>query len=122
LQPRIGFIITTPRSATKLEAPVKEIVDDMPWATESLGKINQMALSGDLLKGFDLVPKIESAAFNKEKQKLQMDHLMAIARHEQGIVLQPLIYDDPAFNRWTARELIVVKLMTKILNQLHQII
>ena len=29
-----------------------------------------------------------------------MDNLLAIADHEQGIILQPLIYEDPDFVRW----------------------
>lgn len=99
-----GMVCRDRRSATSLEEPVKEIVDGMPWSAESLGKINQLALSGDLKAGFDLVPQIEATVEDEKKQNFQLDHLMAIARHEQGAVLQPLIYDDPAFSRWTARE------------------
>lgn len=29
-----------------------------------------------------------------------MEHLLAIADHEQGVILQPLIYDDPDFAFW----------------------
>ena len=97
-----GMICKTQRSAASLEAPVKEIVDNMPWSAESLAKINQMSLSEDLLEGFKYIPQIENEFDDTNRQKLQMEHLMAIARHEQGAVLQPLIYEDPAFSRWTA--------------------
>lgn len=99
-----GMACVHKRSASSLEGPVKEVVDDMPWSAESLGKINQMAISGDLLKGFSYVPQIEAAVENEMKQPLQMKHLLAIADHEQGVVLQPLIYDDPDFSNWAARQ------------------
>lgn len=97
-----GMVCKDQRSATRLVNEVKSIVDDMPWSAESLGKISQMALSGDLKEAFDLVPQIEASGDDIQKQRLQMDHLMAVARHEQGAVLQPLIYEDPAFSGWTS--------------------
>lgn len=97
-----GMVCRDQRSATALVNEVKAIVDDMPWSAESLGKINQMAVSGDLKTAFDYVPQIESEANKTDKQGLQMDHLMAVARHEQGAILQPLIYDDPVFSGWTS--------------------
>ena len=33
-----------------------------------------------------------------------MDHLLAIADHEQGVILQPLIYDDPDFVYWLDKQ------------------
>ncbi|MGH1485968.1 MAG: DUF2515 family protein [Cellvibrionaceae bacterium] len=97
-----GMNCVNQRSATRLEGPVKDIVDDMPWSAESLGKINQMAISGHLKRGFDYVPLIEAAVEQRQRQRLQMNHLLAIADHEQGVVLQPLIYEDPVFSKWTA--------------------
>lgn len=33
-----------------------------------------------------------------------MEHLLAIADHEQGVILQPLMYDDPKFAVWVQRQ------------------
>lgn len=40
----------------------------------------------------------------RARRDKQLKHLLAIADHEQRRVLQPLIYNDPEFNKWTARE------------------
>lgn len=95
-----GMNCAAKRSGNSLEPPVKEVVDTMPWSSESLPLINNMALSDDLRKGFDLIPQIENESNPTKRRKLQMKHLMAIADHEQGVVLQPLIYEDPAFAKW----------------------
>lgn len=99
-----GMVCRDQRSATALVNEVKAIVDDMPWSAESLGKINQLAISGDLKTAFDFLPRIELTMEDDKRKGLQMDHLMAVARHEQGAVLQPLIYDDPEFGAWAKRQ------------------
>ena len=76
----------------------------MPWAAKSLGKIKNFELSPDIIRGFEHVLTIEKMSPSKERRKEQLKHLLAIADHEQRRVLQPLIYNDPDFNKWTARE------------------
>ncbi|MBB6136530.1 uncharacterized protein involved in type VI secretion and phage assembly [Massilia aurea] len=34
----------------------------------------------------------------------QLLHLLDIAQHKQGVILQPLIYDDPDFSAWVGRQ------------------
>jgi len=99
-----GMACLNQRHVNKLEAPVKEAVDALPWSAESLALVDHFQPSPDLIKGFQLVVQIENMALSKARSKLQIDHLMAIADHEQGAILQPLIYEDPVFSKWTARE------------------
>jgi hypothetical protein len=49
--------------------------------------------------GFDAVSQWETAG-DKARPNIAFAHLLAIARHEQGEVLQGLIYDDPSFQWW----------------------
>ncbi len=92
------------RHCDKLIEPVKTYVKQLPWAGKSLGKIKNFEASADLIKGFNYVVQIEKMAPSVARRNKQLDHLLAIADHEQGAVLQPLIYDDPDFNKWTQRE------------------
>jgi hypothetical protein len=46
------------------------------------------------------VRQIEETTDTTERPTLQLNHLLAIADHEQGVILQPLIYDDPHFAKW----------------------
>src|SRR5690606_34357601 len=87
-----------------LVEPVKSHVKELPWAGKSLSKINNLAATPDLIKGFEYVVQIENMAPSKARKDKQFKHLLAIADHEQLRVLQPLIYNDPDFNKWTARE------------------
>jgi hypothetical protein len=99
-----GMACLNQRHVNRLEAPVKEAVDALPWSAESLGKIDNFQPSSDIIKGFQYVVEIEGAAPSEKRSRIQLKHLMAIADHEQGAVLQPLIYEDPVFSKWTARE------------------
>ncbi|WP_229205751.1 DUF2515 family protein [Duganella sp. Leaf126] len=47
--------------------------------------------------------KIETEKRLNIKASFQLQHLLAIADHEQGFILQPLIYDDPSFSAWVER-------------------
>jgi hypothetical protein len=77
----------------------------LPWAEDALPKIGNLALpkngmeKDSLALGFELVHQIEDMIFNNKKEKkiqeVQYLHLIQIAKHEQGNILQPLIYDDP---------------------------
>jgi len=90
------------RDANQLEEQVKETLNDLPWAAKSLPKINHFASTSDIFEGFAHVLDIEALeeGDEKERPKLQLKHLLAIADHEQRRILQPLIYNDPAFRDW----------------------
>lgn len=108
---RQGMVCELKRSATDLEPAMKQATYAMPWAERSLPKIKHFKPSDAIIKGFDLIIKAESAGPLK-LGNTQLEGLLAIAEHEQGAVLQPLIYNDPAFNRWTKMERIwIVKLI-----------
>lgn len=92
------------RHCDKLIEPVKTYVKALPWAGKSLGKIKNFEASADLIEGFEYVVQIEKMPPSKMRRDKQLDQLLAIADHEQGAVLQPLIYEDPDFNKWTQRE------------------
>ncbi|WP_347329811.1 DUF2515 family protein [Marinimicrobium locisalis] len=97
-----GMACLQQRHANSLHEPVKEILNSLPWSSESLGVIDHFVPSGDLVKGFRYVRSYEQQGGRENQERAQMKHLMAIADHEQGAILQPLIYDDPAFSSWTA--------------------
>ena len=90
------------RHCERLIEPVRTYVKSLPWSGKSLGKIKNFQASADLIKGFEYVAKIEKMMSSRAKRDLQLKHLLAIADHEQGAVLQPLIYEDPEFSEWTA--------------------
>jgi hypothetical protein len=104
-----GMACLQQRDAGRLHPPVKEVVDSLPWASESLGKIGNFAPSADLVKGFRIIRRVESMPPTSKRSTEQMKHLMAIADHEQGAILQPLIYDDPGFSKWAARQRLIPK-------------
>lgn len=52
-----------------------------------------------IAEGFKKVKEWESSS-SKERPDIAFDHLLLIAQHEQGEVLQGLIYDDPDFAKW----------------------
>jgi hypothetical protein len=91
------------RSATDsgMMKQVKQQLDAMPWAKEALPKIGNLKANEFIRQGFALVRDIEALAVtDPNRLKKQLLHLMAIANHEQGKVLQPLIYEDEVFSAW----------------------
>ncbi len=94
-----GMVCIDKRNAKNLEAPIQTVVDSMPWSQKTLPIINNMAISGSLKSGFKYVTQIEKAP-EQDKRDLQMKHLLEIANHEQGVILQPLIYEHPEFAKW----------------------
>jgi hypothetical protein len=73
----------------------------MSWSPEALPKIGNLKCSDSIVEGFGLIKEIESMSFRDlERPITQLKHLMAIAKHEQLNILQPLIYDDPDFAWW----------------------
>ena len=92
------------RDATKYVKPLKDQMEHYPWKDETLPKINNMSKHGYIVQGFDLVKKIEASVDADARANFQLQHLLAIANHEQGVILQPLIYDDPNFSKWVERQ------------------
>ncbi len=95
-----GMACEQKRDANKLEETVKNITNDLPWAADSISKINHFKPSEDIIEGFEWVKKIEDEEDVERVRNYQIAQLLAIAEHEQGAVLQPLIYDNPAFASW----------------------
>ncbi|VUD40397.1 hypothetical protein TDB9533_00184 [Thalassocella blandensis] len=99
-----GMACIDKRDANNFVEPVKSNVLELRWSDIALPKINNFNASDDLKKGFEYTARIEVASSYSRKRTFQFEHLLAIADHEQGVVLQPLIYEDPNFAKWTARE------------------
>lgn len=86
------------RDTSNLVKPVKSQVNKLPWSAEALGKIKNLKVSSHIKTGFDFVKKFEQQPDATKRPELQLKHLMAIADHEQRVILQPLIYNDTVFN------------------------
>jgi hypothetical protein len=89
---------------TLCETPQNIVKNKLPWASESLPLVGNLARptgqeAGELEKGMKKVHEIEIMIIKKKTeediQKSQFSHLINIAKHEQGNILQPLIYKDP---------------------------
>ncbi|HRH77856.1 MAG TPA: hypothetical protein PK129_10950 [Cellvibrionaceae bacterium] len=96
-----GMACLNKRDCDTYIEPVKSVVKGLPWADKSISKIKRFSPSNDLIKGFNFITQIEASGPGIARRKLQYEHLLAIANHEQGAILQKLIYDDPDFNKWT---------------------
>jgi hypothetical protein len=92
------------RNAQNYVPAVKTQLSKLPWNAEALPKIKQMVVSEHVKKGFAKVKEFEAATVPKKKLEHQLKHLLAIADHEQGVILQPLIYDDKEFVKWLERQ------------------
>ncbi|AYR25137.1 DUF2515 family protein [Herbaspirillum rubrisubalbicans] len=88
------------RDSSAYVSAVKAQMEHFPWHKEALNKINNMRISPHIRKAFESVRQFESTENAKKKLTIQMDNLLAIADHEQRIILQPLIYADPCFSGW----------------------
>ena len=91
------------RDTTTMVKAVQAQTKAMPWSTAALPKIKNLKVSKEIKLGFAKVKAFEGAS-EKGQPAIQMAHLLAIADHEQGVILQPLIYDDPDFSKWVARQ------------------
>ncbi|MDO7413057.1 hypothetical protein Q5X48_14695 [Acinetobacter baumannii] len=91
------------RGADKCVPEVKAVLSKMQWAKEALPKINNLKSNPNIEEGMRKVEEFENAT-PKSRPVIQWDHLMAIANHEQGNVLQPLIYADKDFSKWVGRQ------------------
>lgn len=99
-----GMMCGQNRDVNNLEDSVKTITYDLPWASKSIGKINNFKPSKHIIKGFKLVKKVEDEWNLKARSKHQLAQLIAIAEHEQGAILQPLIYENPDFAWWAEKQ------------------
>jgi hypothetical protein len=64
------------------------------------GKLGYLKCTQIVVDGFAKVKEWERTGDEKAKGKVALKHLIFIAQHEQGEVLQGLIYDDPKFKWW----------------------
>ncbi|MDF0606857.1 hypothetical protein HZU77_014535 [Neisseriaceae bacterium TC5R-5] len=93
------------RDATKYVDEMQPFFRTLPWYQDAPQKINQLKISQEIRKAFDLIPQIENfsgadESTLKKKRSLQLMHLLTIAVHEQLNILQALIYDDHEFSWW----------------------
>jgi len=88
------------RNSDNYVRQVRAQVKQLPWNAEALPKIKNMRVSPYIRKGFAKVKEFEAQTNLRRRPSIQLDHLLAIANHEQGVILQPLIYDDPDFAYW----------------------
>jgi hypothetical protein len=88
------------RNANNYVTAVKAQVKKLPWSAEALPKIKNLAVSPYIKSGFAKVKEFENQTDARRRPAIQLDHLLAIADHEQGVILQPLIYDDKDFAGW----------------------
>ncbi len=88
------------RDAKKYVKDVRVQITKLPWNESALPIINYFSPSSSIKNGFANIRKFENSADDKTRRKAQFDHLIDIANHEQGVILQPLIYNDPAFASW----------------------
>lgn len=92
------------RDASAYIKPVKNQVANYPWKDEALPKIKNMHEHGYIVEGFNLVKQIEAMREGARQEELKFSHLIAIANHEQNVILQQLIYNDPSFSVWVKRQ------------------
>lgn len=85
------------RDAKKYVGPVKEQIKNLPWQSEALPVIKNFLPSKYVLSGFKKVAEYERA-MPRERPRIQLAHLIDIANHEQGVILQPLIYKNQSFS------------------------
>ncbi|WP_026330401.1 MULTISPECIES: hypothetical protein [Caldimonas] len=88
------------RDTRQLVTAVKDQLAKLPWQDKALPIIRHLQVSEHIRKGFDKVQEFEREEDPLVRPTIQMEHLLAIAHHEQGVILQPLIYDDPDFAFW----------------------
>ena len=88
------------RNSDNYVTAVKAQVKKLPWSAEALPKIKKLAVSREIRLGFAKVKEFEDQTDTRRRPAIQLENLLAIADHEQGVILQPLIYDDPDFVYW----------------------
>lgn len=85
------------RNAQDCVPQVKTNIDSLPWAGEALPIINNLQVTNEVTKAFKLIKAFEGMPNNSRRREVQLNSLMDIADHEQRKILQPLIYENYAF-------------------------
>lgn len=88
------------RNTDTLVAGVKKATKLVQWNGEALPKINNLKVTKEIKLAFEKVEAFENEVDTTSRRKIQMEHLLTIADHEQGTILQPLVYDDKSFAGW----------------------
>lgn len=91
------------RNTDTLVSSIKKATKLIQWNGEALPKINNLKVTKEIKLAFEKVEEFESAG-EKKQPAIQMEHLLAIADHEQGTILQPLVYDDKDFAGWVQKQ------------------
>ncbi|MDR3029204.1 MAG: hypothetical protein LBV35_12210 [Acinetobacter sp.] len=102
--PRSFNVCATKRDAEQCVPQVKAVLDKLPWATEALKAVQRFKYNDNIKEGMLKVQEFEQTVSRTERPTIQFEHLMAVANHEQGNVLQPLIYEDKDFAKWVGRQ------------------
>lgn len=84
------------RDTTRYVGNVKAQLKQLPWHAEALPIVKNLRVSKEIIAGFEQVSKFENAS-PRARPSIQFRHLLDIANHEQGVILQPLIYEDKSF-------------------------
>lgn len=84
------------RNSQHYAGAVKNQLRQLPWNAEALPIINFFAATDYIVSGFKKVQAFENAP-PKDRPRIQFNHLMDIANHEQEMILQPLIYKNKSF-------------------------
>jgi hypothetical protein len=85
------------RNAQSYPPEVKAMVNDLPWAGDTLPIISNFNITSYVLTGFNEIAATETATDLESRRAAQRRSLLAIADHEQRKILQLLIYNDLAF-------------------------
>lgn len=92
------------RDAAQYLKPVQAQMNFYPWKNEALPKIKNMSECTHIKRAFQKTKEFETQKNPSKRPAIQMANLLAIADHEQGVILQPLIYEDPDFSKWVERQ------------------
>lgn len=93
---KVFFNCMDKRNANTLVPEIKSALGATDWAADSLPKINNLKNNDYIKRGFNEVKKFEEIPSKNisERAKAQRQNVLIIAQHEQGKVLQPLIYEQ----------------------------
>lgn len=94
------------RNSNSFAKEVKAQIARLPWNASALPTIKYFSVSQEIKRGFAKIQEFETTDEEDSvaRNSIQFDHLLEIAKHEQGVILQPLIYDDPAFATWVRQQ------------------
>lgn len=94
------------RNSKNFNKTLKAQIAKLPWSGTALPVIKYFSPSTEIMNGFAKVKEFETTDRDdaSTREAIQFDHLLEIAKHEQGVILQPLIYNDPAFAAWVQKQ------------------